>query len=148
MKVLLLDSVKTLGVVGDVVEVKRGYAVNYLLPRRLAVIAQDNIIKAHQAQIENARVKMEEQKVKINEVIEKINGIEYRLEKKLNKDKKMFGSVTEKDIKGLLSEYEIDWQSTELDLSKVGKDMAKYSIDILFDYGLKAQIVVNVQEKK
>lgn len=148
MKVLLLDNVSGLGVVGDIVEVKRGYAVNYLLPRRLGVMAKDNVVKAHEVEIESARKKMMEQKEKFLKIIDQIDGQEYKLEKKVNKDMKMFGSVSQKDIEDVLAGSDIDWESIEVDLSKVQKDLAKYSIELKMPFELKARIVVNVVAKK
>lgn len=148
MKVLLLDNVENLGVVGDIVDVKRGYASNYLMPRRLAVMAKENLIKAHQAQVEAARQKMEQQQEEMQKLIEKIDGIEYKLEKKVNKDKKMFGSVSEKDIRTLMAEEKVDWDIVQIDLSKIKKDLAKYPVDIKFPFGLAAKITLNLVEKK
>jgi len=148
MKVLLLDNVDKLGVVGDIVDVKRGYASNYLMPRRLAVLAKENTIKAHQAQVDAAREKMEQQKSELQQLIEKIDGIEYKLEKKVNKDNKMFGSVSQKDIKTLMAAEKIDWDLVEIDLSKIKKELAKYPVELKFPYDLSAKIILNLVEKK
>ena len=102
VKVLLNESVKNVGRVGDVVEVSAGFARNYLLPQHLAVEPTPNNVKkveARRQEIERIERERREQQAAL---IKQLQGIEVTLERKANEQGHLFGSVTATDIaKGL-----------------------------------------------
>ena len=102
VKLLLKESIKNVGRVGDIVEVSPGYARNYLLPRDLAVQPTPNNVK----KVEERRKEIERQERERREqqarMIQQLSGIEVHLERRANEQGHLFGSVTATDVaKGL-----------------------------------------------
>src|SRR3954467_13447509 len=98
VKLLLKESIKHVGKVGDVVEVSPGYARNYLLPKDLAVEPTANNVK----KIEPPRKEIEtleaEKRAEQKKLIEKLQGVEVTLERRANEQGHLFGSVSATDI--------------------------------------------------
>lgn len=98
MKLLLKESVKNVGKVGDVVEVTSGFARNYLLPQHLAVEPTAGNIKKIEARRQEIE-RMERQKRAQQEaLIKQLDGVEVTLERRANEQGHLFGSVTATDI--------------------------------------------------
>lgn len=98
MNVLLVEDVENLGWYGDVVKVKEGYARNFLLPQRLAIIPSESKIKS---MAEEKAKRAEARKVIIDnfkKAAEAVNGAEVVLAAKANEQGHLFGSIAEKDI--------------------------------------------------
>jgi large subunit ribosomal protein L9 len=103
MKVILQREVDTLGAPGDVVEVKDGYARNFLIPRGMAVAATkggmrhaDRLSKNHRDRVEKARHEAEE-------IAQKLTATPVRITARAGEDGRLFGSVTAADIAAQLS---------------------------------------------
>ena len=104
MKVILKEDVQNLGQQGDVVEVKAGYARNYLMPKRLAILFTEQQQKSiEEAQKVELR-KLEREKDQIDSVLKDIKALSLSLKMKSEEDNKLFGSVTKLDIVTLLEE--------------------------------------------
>ena len=104
MKVILKEDVQNLGQQGDVVEVKAGYARNYLMPKRLAILFTEQQQKSiEEAQKVELR-KLEREKDQIDSVLKDIKALSLSLKMKSEEDNKLFGSVTKLDIVNLLEE--------------------------------------------
>ena len=98
VKLLLKESIKHVGKVGDVVEVSAGYARNYLLPKDLAVEPTPNNVKKIEARRkEIERLEAEKRKDQAA-IIEKLKGVEVTLERRANEQGHLFGSVSATDI--------------------------------------------------
>ncbi len=98
MKVLLCEDVEKLGWLGDVVEVKNGYARNYLLPQGIAVVPSDANIRSlaeEKARRAELRLLARQEKERLAQAVE---GASVSLTAKANEQGHLFGSVTEKDI--------------------------------------------------
>lgn len=110
MKVILRKNVSNLGTIGEVVNVKDGYARNYLFPRELAYMATDNALKS----IEIEKRKMLSKLAKEKEIAEKlaaeINGIQLSIPMKVTEEGNLYASVTSQIIADKLAEmnYNID----------------------------------------
>ena len=104
MKVLLCNDVEKLGWFGDVVEVKTGYARNYLLPQRIAIVPTEANIKA----LEDERAKRSQKRKivagRLSQAAEKVDGAEAVIAAKANEQGHLFGSVSGKDIAANLRE--------------------------------------------
>ncbi len=94
MKVILLTDLKGRGVEGDVIEVARGFAVNYLLPRKLAVEATPGNLKQLEARRHNIAKRETERRAEAERVAAAINGATVVIEAKASDEGKLFGSVT------------------------------------------------------
>ena len=98
MKVVLIENVKNLGVCGDIVDVKRGYAINYLIRQNLAAEATPqnlNIVKTRQKAMEAKAAQWLEE---ATETAKKLQGKVVTLEMKTGEEGRLYGSVTNQDI--------------------------------------------------
>src|SRR5678810_1029929 len=102
VKLLLKESIKNVGRVGDVVEVSSGYARNYLLPQDLAVEPTANNVKKIEARRKEIEKQERERREQQAAMIQRLSGVEVTLERRANEQGNLFGSVTATDIaKGL-----------------------------------------------
>lgn len=98
MKVLLCEDVEKLGWLGDIVEVKNGYARNYLLPQGLAMVPSEaNVRSLAEEKARRAEVRLLARKEK-EKLAQTVDGAEVTLAAKANEQGHLFGSVTERDI--------------------------------------------------
>jgi large subunit ribosomal protein L9 len=104
MKVILKDYVYKHGVAGDVVNVANGFARNYLIPRGLAVRATPGALRENQTLLEQANKNRDRLHVMENEAAVQIDGTELVFGMKAGKNRKLYGSVTTRDIAAALLE--------------------------------------------
>lgn len=98
MKVILTSDVKPLGTRGAVVDVKDGYANNYLLPQRLAVIATPGAVKQHEQQQHAKKRKQAEEVANAQDVADKLEGMTLRVNAKAGGNGRLFGTVTNASV--------------------------------------------------
>ena len=94
MKVILKEDVKALGSIGDIVNVKNGYARNFLIPKGLAVRADAKNLKEFEHHKRIIEFKLNKVKILAEQLKEKIEEIELNIPQKLGKSGKLFGAVT------------------------------------------------------
>ena len=142
IKVLLSESVKHVGRVGDVVEVKPGFARNYLLPKGLAVEPTKGNLKKVELRKQEIEKQERELRAKHEQIIKKMESVELTLERRANEQGHLFGSVGATDIAHALKAqgYEVD----PGDINLPGKidQIEKYTVEIAFASDLKADIKV------
>ncbi len=143
MKVLLLNDVKKLGWLGDIVEVKNGYARNYLVPCGLATIPTEENIKAI---AEKRAQKAQERKMaheKLSRVVAEVEGASVKIAAAANSQGHLFGSVGAVDIAAALrkSGYEI---SDDMVSSGNLKETGSYNITLKLASDLHATVKVEV----
>ncbi len=98
MKVLLCEDVEKLGWLGDIVEVKNGYARNFLLPQGLAMVPSEaNVRSLAEEKARRAEIRLVARKEK-EKLAQAVDGAEVSITTKANEQGHLFGSVTEKDI--------------------------------------------------
>ena len=98
MKVILKESVKNLGMVGSIVDVKPGYARNFLVPHRLAEIATEGAIKNWRLGAERRQKRIDAELAEARAIAEKLAGVVLPFTKTVNADGVVFGSVNKADI--------------------------------------------------
>ena len=147
MKVMLKQNVKTLGKIGDMAEVSDGYARNYLLPKGLALLANEGNMRAfsHAKMLVDHRRKKDLKDAQI--LAEKLSSISCTIAKKSGEGEKLFGSVTGQDIeKHLLTEgVEIDRSWIQLD--EPIKKLGVYSVPVRINAEVTAKLKVWVVEE-
>ena len=127
MKVILKEDVQNLGQQGDVVEVKAGYARNYLMPKRLAILFTEQQQKSiEEAQKVELR-KLEREKDQIDSVLKDIKALSLSLKMKSEEDNKLFGSVTKLDIVNLLEENGVKIDKKYIDLASPIKTLGEHT---------------------
>ncbi len=144
MKVLLCQDVEGLGWYGDVVDVKQGYARNYLIPQRIATAPSDDKIRAMAKEKAVRSAERELAMGKIKAAAEVVNGAEITVIAKVNEAGHMFGSVTEKDIAEKLREQNFEVNDKYVKLTEHIKDVGEYSVELRFGYEVTAAVKVVV----
>ena len=147
MKVILKEDVQNLGQQGDVVEVKSGYARNYLMPQKLAIL----FTKQQKKSIEEAqRVeerKLEREKDQLESVLKQVEDLSLSLKMQSEKDSKLFGSVTKLDIVKLLEENGITVDKKYVDLSSPIKTLGEHKVNIMFTKEMSASFTLTVEKE-
>lgn len=124
MEIILHESISNLGEPGDVVNVKDGYARNFLIPRKMAAIASQNNVKELEHQKRVAAVKLQQAKATSEELAKKLAELSLTITKEAGEEEKLFGSVTTMDIANALRNegYTIDKRHIKLEepIKKIG----------------------------
>src|SRR3954470_23705017 len=142
VKLLLKESIKHVGKVGDVVEVSAGYARNYLLPKDLAVEpTPNNVKKIELRRKEVERLEAEKRKEQAK-TIEKLKEVEVTLERRANEQGHLFGSVSATDISKSLEAQGFQVDPDEINLPGKLDRIEKYTVTIAFAEDLKTDIKV------
>ena len=148
IKLLLTENVDNLGIVGDVVEVKPGYARNYLLPQGLAAPPTEGNIAAVQERRAEVERQMREQRAERERLIQQLENVELTLKRSANDQGVLFGSVSQHDIAVALQEEGFNIQEREVRIGTQIKQLDTYTIPIQFDADLKTEIKLWVVSDK
>lgn len=144
-ELLLTSNVENLGIVGDVVRVRMGFARNYLVPMGFAEVpTQDRIeslTEAREAAVKEHEVKRAAQAT----IIEKLEGTTLTLTRSANDQGGLYGSVTQRDISDALLENEFDVDTRAIRLHQAIRRIGEYQVTIQFGSDLKTdvEIIVN-----
>jgi large subunit ribosomal protein L9 len=147
MKVILKEDVHNLGQQGDVVEVKAGYARNYLMPQKLAILftkQQKKSIEEHQRVEER---KLDREKGQLESVLKQVENLSLSLKMQSEEDSKLFGSVTKLDIVKLLEENGIIIDKKYVDLSSPIKTLGEHKVNIVFTKEMSASFTLTVEKE-
>ena len=144
MKVILLSDVKGLGKAGDIKEVKDGYARNFLLPRKLAVVATSEAIKEFEEKKAQQEAKLKAEIEKINEIKNKIENTKIVIKHRLGANGQLIGAVTNKEIAEKLKEMGFDIEKKQVEHTSI-KAPGEYTIDIKFPHAIHAKLTVVVE---
>ena len=147
MKVILRDDITGLGGCGDVVEVKNGYARNYLIPRDLAIKATKSTLKAIE-EIKKQKRMRDNKKARTMEILaEKIEKISCTAAVAVGEEDRIFGSVTSQTISDLLKEKGFEIERKKILLEEPIKALGVYSIPIKLDSEVTARLKLWVVKK-
>ena len=144
MKVVLLERVQKLGQMGDVVDVKSGYARNFLLPFHKALRATEQNIKYYEKQKSILEAKNIENIKEAENLKAKINGISFTLIRSASDAGALYGSVSAKDIKDAVSANGILITKNQNSLEKPIKEIGIYKIIVLLHPEITSEIRINV----
>jgi len=145
MKVILLTDVKGRGKEGDVIEVARGFAANFLLPRKMAVEATSGNVKQLEARMHNIRKREEAKRVEAEGLAGQISGKSLIIEAKAGDTGKLFGSVTGGMVADALADQlGVDVDRRKLDLHGHIKTVGDHAISVRLYQGVDADIVLKV----
>ena len=144
MKVILLENVKRIGSIGEVIDVKRGFARNYLIANKKALYASKENIKEVEKIKTDLSKKDNEKKKEATLIAEQINGKEYSVKKLSTENKELYGSVKPTEISKLLKENEnIDINPSNIQPTKEIKSIGTF--DVLLN--LHSDIQTNIKIK-
>lgn len=148
IELLLLDNVSNLGIVGDVVKVRPGYARNYLLPHGLATTPTKGAIERLAERRAEVEAEMKALRQKQEAIIEKLEGYELTLERAANEHGILFGGVSQHDIAEALREEGFAIEDRYVRLGEQIKRLDSYYIPVVIDRELKAEVKVWVVSDK
>jgi large subunit ribosomal protein L9 len=144
MKVILKSDVKDLGNIGEVVNVKDGFARNFLVPKGLAVEASTKNVKV----FEHEKKKIQEMARKVKAgaagLAEKISAAKITIKAKAGEEDRLFGSVTSMDIADALKAEGIEIDKKKIQLDEPIKRIGEYSVAIKLHSDVSAQLNVQV----
>ncbi|MEN3183867.1 MAG: 50S ribosomal protein L9 [Atribacterota bacterium] len=145
MKVILLRDVENLGKEGDVVEVRRGYARNYLFPRKLAIEATSANLSQLEA-LRRKRSRIEEKERTEAEALKKrLDGLVLEFFKKAGETGKLYGSLTSKEIADRVSqELHRELDKRCIDLEEPIKELGEHRVTVNLGHGVVATLLVKV----
>ena len=144
MKVVLLERVQKLGQMGDIVDVKSGYARNFLLPFRKALRATEQNIQYYEKQKSVLEAKNIENIKEAESLKAKINGISFTLIRSASDAGALYGSVSAKDIMDVVSENGIVIAKNQIKLEKPIKELGIYKIIVSLHPEISSEIIINV----
>ena len=144
MKVVLLERVQKLGQMGDIVDVKSGYARNFLLPFRKALRATEQNIQYYEKQKSILEAKNIENIKEAESLKAKINGISFTLIRSASDAGALYGSVSAKDIMDVVTENGIVIAKNQINLEKPIKELGIYKIIVSLHPEISSEIIINV----
>ena len=144
MELILKKTVDTLGEEGDIVKVKAGYARNYLIPKKIAVIAN----KANKALLDQEKAtiaaRREKQRQESEALSKKIAGTTVTIQHRVGEEEKLFGSVTAADIAEKLADLEIQIDKKNILLAEPIKTLGEVVVPVKVGYQMTSEITVTV----
>ena len=145
MKVILLENVKRIGNIGEVIDVKRGFARNYLIANKKALYASKENIKEVEKIKSELSKKDNEKKKNASQIFEKINHKEYSVKKLSTENNELYGSVKPTEISKLIKqENEIDIKPSMIQPVEEIKAIGKFKVKIYLHSEVDAEITINV----
>jgi large subunit ribosomal protein L9 len=144
VELLLLRNVENLGIVGDIVKVRAGFARNYLLPHALAEHPTEAKIDALKEVRAKALAELAAQRKLREETIAKLGGIVIKLVRSCNDQGVLYGSITQRDIADALvaAGYAVDMRAVRL--ANPFRRIGSYTCTIQFEKDLRADITIDV----
>ena len=146
MKVILLENIKKIGTIGEIIDVKRGFARNYLIANKKALYAsKENISEVGKIKNELSK-KDNEKKLLAKSLSEKINKKQYTVKKLSTENKELYGSVKPTEISKLIfDENKVDIKPSMIQPVNEIKSLGKFKVKIYLHSEVDAEIVVNVE---
>ena len=145
MKVILLENVKRIGSIGEVKEVKRGFARNYLIANKKALYASKENIKEVEKIKNDLSKKDNEKKKEASHIADQINGKEYSVKKLSTENKELYGSVKPTEIAKLIhDENKIEIKPSMIQPVEEIKTLGKFKVKVSLHSEVDAEISINV----
>jgi large subunit ribosomal protein L9 len=144
MKVILKQNVPTLGKTGDLVKVNDGYARNLLIPKGLAIEANEKNIKTFEHEKKNIMQRAEKEQKAAQDQAAKLSEVTLTIARKIGDQDKIFGSVTSKDIELALQEKGFDIDKKMIVHDEQIKSLGEFKVKIKLHSGIEAEIKLNV----
>ena len=151
MKVILLENVRKIGSIGEVIDVKRGFARNYLISKKKALFASKENIKEVEKIKQDLSKKDQDKKKEAKLIQEKINNKQYEIKKLSTENKELYGSVKPTEISRVLEEIDkVKVNPSLIQPSKEIKSIGNFDVIINLHPEVQTQIVIStvVQEDK
>ena len=146
MKVILLENVKKIGSIGEVIDVKRGFARNFLIANKKALYAsKENISQVEKVKLELSK-KDNEKKQEAKKILDQIDKKNYIVKKLSTENKELYGSVKPTEISKIIKEKNnIDIKPSMIQPIKEIKSLGKFKVKIYLHSEVDGEIMIDVQ---
>ena len=146
MKVILLENLKRIGSIGEVIDVKRGFARNFLIANKKALYAsKENIKQVEKIKLDLSK-KDNEKKHEAKKIQEKVNKKEFGIKKLCTENNELYGSVKPTEIsKIILQEIKVEIKPSMIQPIKEIKSLGKFKVKISLHSEVDAEITINVK---
>jgi len=144
MEVLLKKTIDTLGQEGELVNVKPGYARNYLIPQDLAVTVNKASLARLQKEQEAIAKRLEEEKKKAEDLAARIEGKVVAISRRVGEENRLFGSVNTADIAEKLGEFGVSIDRRSILLSDPIKSIGESRVTVKVGYQMTTEVVIQV----
>ena len=144
MKVILIDEIRGLGTRGDVVNVKDGYARNYLLPKNLAREATPGNLKSIEQERKKWALLAQQEKEKAQKAADSVKGVKVTIAKRVGEAGQLFGSVTSNEIADALAAKGVDVDKRRIELAHPIKTLGNHNVEVRLHREVTAEIQVEV----
>ena len=147
MKVILLADVKGLGKKDDMVEAAEGYARNFLIPRKLAIVADNKAQNELKGKEASRQYKIEEERKAAKAIAEKLSGITVKIRSASGADGRLYGAVTAKDIAEALEKgHGVKIDKRKLELGDAIRSYGSYTVSVKLYTDVVGKFTVIVHE--
>jgi len=145
MKIILLENLRKIGLIGEIIDVKRGFARNYLISNKKALYAsKENIAEVEKIKVELGKKDSEKKKI-AQKISEQINGKEYSIKKLSTENKELYGSVKPTEISKLLMENDkVDIKPFMIQPINEIKSLGRFKVKVTLHSEVDSEIVINV----
>ncbi len=147
MKVILRKDIGNLGKKGDIKDIAKGYARNFLIPNNMVVLATKSEMAKLEEQKELESQQQEEELLRYQELAEQIDGLELEIPVKVGEDSKLFGAITSAIIAEKLKERGFEIDKNQIKLEEPIKETGEREIAIEFPHNLESNIKIIVIEE-
>ena len=145
MKIILLENLRRIGSIGEIINVKRGFARNFLIANKKALYASKENIKEVEKIKSDLSKKDNEKKKEASKIAEQINGKEYSVKKLSTENNELYGSVKPTEISKLIQEEnKIDIKPSMIQPVEEIKALGKFKVKISLHSEVDAEITINV----
>ena len=146
MKVILLENIKRVGTIGEIIEVKRGFGRNFLIANKKALYASKDNIKEVEKIKSNLTKKDNEKKSNAQKIFEQIDKKQYVIKKLSTENNELYGSVKPTEISKIIHEKnKIDIKPSMIQPIHEIKSLGKFNVKISLHSEVDAEITINVQ---
>jgi large subunit ribosomal protein L9 len=144
MEIILKETIDTLGQEGDVVKVKPGYARNFLIPKKKAVLANKSNLSLLKQEQEFIKSRLEKQKQEAMSLSEKISGVTVTITRLAGEEERLFGSVTSSDIAEALEKNGVTIDKRAIIIKEPIKTIGEHLVQVKVGYQMAGDITVQV----
>ncbi len=145
MKIILLENVRKIGSIGEIIDVKRGFARNYLIAKKKALFASKENIKEVEKIKQELNKKDQDKKKEAKLIQDKIKNKKYQIKKLSTENKELYGSVKPTEISKVLEEIEqVNINPSLIQPSKEIKSLGNFDVFINLHSEVQTQIVISI----
>lgn len=144
MKVLLQSDVESLGTAGQIVNVSPGYARNYLLPKKMAVIADEKNVRVFEHLKRQTEEKIKKMRKAAETLSEKLSQLTLQIPCRVGEEGKLFGSITTMQIADVLKKHGFDIDRKKIVIEQPMKVLGNYEVKVKLEGNVTANVKIEL----